>query len=248
MPLTTYASVCTSKSLLASGVYEFRLTKPAGFAFVPGQFILFAVPMVGKPQDVQTRAFSIASAPHEDDLLFVAKMIPGGRASRWIEEEVAPGVDVTFTGPFGRFVLDPRTEKEYLFVATSTGVAPFRSMVLDALFRGGHSPALAGSEDRRMDLVFGVRSEADLFWHAAFGELAKRHGNFFFHVALSQPSSSWTGHRGRVQAVTPGIVGNDFGNKSLYVCGSPAMTADVKMLALTAWGMEKGNVHAEGYI
>src|SRR5258708_6340459 len=130
MTLTTYTSVCTAKTLLARGVYEFRLTKPMGFTFKPGQFILFNVPLIVNPADVQTRAFSIASTPEESELLFVAKIIPGGRASRWIEEVMTVGTEVTFTGPFGNFVLDSTSEKDYLFLATGTGNAPFRSMIL----------------------------------------------------------------------------------------------------------------------
>ena len=235
VPLTTYSSACIGKSLLARDVYEFRVTKPAGFTFIPGQFILFSVGLVERPDDIQTRAFSIASSPTEPDLLFVAKMIPGGRASRWIEEVLAPGTPVSFTGPFGRFVVDPSTEKDYLFVATSTGVAPFRPMILSL-------------PSRRIDLVFGVKSEEDLFWQGELEALSKHQGNFFLHIALSQSSPQWTGHRGRVQPLVPQVVANDFSHKSLYVCGSPSMTADVKQLALGPWGMDKKDVHVEGYI
>lgn len=239
VPLITYTSACTSKTLLAKGIWEFTCSKPADFTFKPGQFVLFKVPLVENPADIQTRAFSIASAPDDDTLLFVAKMIPGGRASRWIEELLQVGSAINFQGPFGNFLLDRETEKEYLFLATSTGIAPFRSMILDALKAG---------DLRRMDLIFCVKTEDDLFWHNDFPALSQKHSNLFLHPSVTSASESWKGHRGRIQAITPGIVGNDFSRKNVYVCGSPVMTTEVKKMALEQWGIEKKDLKVEGYI
>jgi ferredoxin-NADP reductase len=220
-------------------VYEFRLQKPAGFTFKPGQFVLFKIPLIENPADIQTRAFSIASAPFEDDLLFVAKMIPGGRASRWIEERLDVGSTIDFQGPFGNFVLNRTTEKEYMFLATSTGIAPFRSMVLSAL---------AENDARRMDVVLCVKTEADLFWADELAAIGKDRSNVFIHVSVTAPTGSWNGHKQRIQVIAPGIAKNDFSNKNVYVCGSPAMTADVKKTALEQWGIDKKDLHVEGYI
>jgi hypothetical protein len=34
----------------------------------------------------------------------------------------------------------------------------------------------------------------------------------------------------------------------LYACGNPQMTLEVKKLALEQWGLQKMDVHVEGYI
>lgn len=238
MPVITYTVACTSNKVIARDVYEFTLEKPAGFTFKPGQFVLFDVAHVDNPADVQTRAFSIASSPDERELLFIAKMVPGGRASRWIAEQLTVGSSVSMKGPFGNFLLRSDSPNEYLFIATSTGMAPFRSQIVDALAKG---------DTRRMDVIFGAKCEEDIFWMAEMEALAQKNPNVFMHLALSEPSPSWTGHRGWVQALAPRIV-KDFSQKSLYVCGNPAMTKDVKALALGAWGMDKKCVHVEGYI
>jgi ferredoxin-NADP reductase len=248
MPVITYTVGCLRNDIIADGVYEFALEKPVGFTFKPGQFVLFDVALIENPADVQTRAFSIASAPSEDTLLFVAKMIPGGRASRWIEETLKKGTEVIMKGPFGNFVLaqpqagtpasESRGEGGIVFIATSTGIAPFRSMIVDTLSRG---------DTRRMDLIFGVKTEKDLFWVTEMESIAREHGNFFMHVTLSEPVTEWKSHRGWVQAIAPQVV-KDFSRAELYVCGNPNMTKDVKELALTKWGMDKKQVHVEGYI
>ncbi len=238
MATPTYTVTCMCKRLLAAGVYEFVFTKPDGFAFKPGQFVLFDVPHAENPEDIQTRAFSIASAPHETDLLFAVKLVEGGRASAWFERVVQEGSTAVIKGPFGNFVLDPAPGKNLLFLATSTGNAPFRSQILDALVRG---------DTRRMDFVFGVRSETDLFWVEELRAWERTYPNFFLHVTLTQPSPSWTGHKGRVQVIAPQVA-KELASTLLYACGSPVMTKDVKQLALAEWGMDKKQVHVEGYI
>lgn len=238
MTTPTFITTCLRNSPIARNVYEFAFAKPEGFAFQPGQFVLFSVPLVEDPLDVQPRALSIASSPDEQELLFVAKLKEGGRISRWITKTLTGGTVVTMQGPMGLFLLDRKTSKEYLLICTSTGIAPFRSMIRDALLRGN---------GRRIDLVFGARAEEDLFWMEELEELTKRYENFFLHLALSNPSDKWQGHRGRVQTLVPQIV-QDFSQKCVYVCGSPDMTKEVKGLCLEQWGVKTDDLHVEGYI
>ena len=141
-------------------------------------------------------------------------------------------------GPFGRFVLDQQSSKDYLFIATGAGIAPFRSQVMENLERG---------DTRRMDLVFGNRTEEDLFWADELTQWTKQYATFFLHLALSAPSSAWTGHRGRVQALVP-LIAPDLSRRSVYVCGNPDMTTELKKLCLEQWRVPKEDLHVEGYI
>lgn len=238
MPTPEYTIACTKNEQITHDVYDIRFEKPEGFTFKAGQFFLLDVPLVNDPTDLQPRAYSIASSPDEDEIILAIKLTPGGRTSQWIEEVLKPGISVIMKGPFGVFQLNSNTEKDYVFICTSTGNAPFRSMILDALSKG---------DTRRMDLVYGVRSEEDLFWQQELEELAETHENFHVHIALSQPSEHWQGLRGRVQTVTPEVIHN-FSNKNIYVCGNPDMTKEVKQLCLEKWGVEKQDFHMEGYI
>jgi ferredoxin-NADP reductase len=234
MVTRSYTVGCIRNRLIARDTWEFLLEKPAGFSFQPGQFLLFKVPLVEDPSDVQPRAFSIASAPGEDGLLFVAKMKRGGRASRWIAELLKEGTKVTMQGPFGNFLLQ-QSDHPILLIAASTGVAPFRSMLVQQR---------AESEKRKVDLIFGMRGEEDIFW---IDELAKHIPREQIHVTLSQPSDAWTGHRGRVQSLLPSAV-PDLAQRSVYVCGNPDMTKELKQLCLDMWGVAKERLHVEGYI
>ncbi len=238
MPVPSFIITCTGNKKIAHDVYECTFAKPGAFTFRAGQFILFDVALPDNPADIQTRAFSIASTPMEDELLFVAKLKEGGRASNWIESQLKTGDEVRIQGPFGNFVIDTENPKELLFIATSTGVAPFRSQILDAL-EGGYS--------KQIDLVFGVRHQEDLFWKEEFEKIAQQYENFYLHIALSGDNDDWTGHKGRVQSLVT-LITKDFSAKNMYVCGSPDMTKEMKRLALEEWGVQKQDLHVEGYI
>jgi ferredoxin-NADP reductase len=240
MAVPTYTIVCTKKQLVAPGVYELRFHKPEGLTFRAGQFVLFDVPLVANPADTQPRAYSIASTPDEQELLFCIKLLPGGRSSSWVEHVVTVGTSVTIKGPFGVFVLNTeKTSKEYVFICTGAGVAPFRAQIKHALEAG---------ERRRMDLIFGARTKADLFWVQEFEALSKQYPNFGFHTSLTSGEPDWHGHRGRVQVMAPEVIGDRGANTCVYICGAPDMVKDVKTHCIEQWGIPKADVHAEGYI
>lgn len=238
MPIPRYSITCTGKTLVASNTYEVRFTKPDGWTFKPGQFLLLDVPLADNPTDIQPRAYSIASTPDEPEILLVVKLKEGGRASTWIEHVVQVGTTATIQGPFGNFVLPAASAKPYLFLATGAGVAPFRPQILELLERDEPYP---------IDLVFGVRDESEVFWKDAFERLAHERERFSFHLTLTRGSDSWTGHRGRVQTLVSSLI-PDVGQRAVYACGNPDMTKELKPVALEQWGVPKQDLHIEGFI
>ncbi len=238
MPIPRYTITCTHKKLVAKDTYELRFTRPANWNFNAGQFVLLDVPLLSNPTDIQTRAYSIASEPNERDILFAVKLKAGGRSSTWVEQAVNEGIHVTMQGPFGNFVLPEVSHKPYLFLATGAGIAPFRAHIQGLLTR---------DEKVAIDLIFGVRTEEELFWTQEFEDLAKQHERFSFHVTLTRGPDSWTGHRGRVQTLAKSIA-PDIAQRIVYACGNPDMTKEVKPLALAEWGVAKQDLHIEGFI
>lgn len=239
MPTPSYTVVCKRKRLIAPGVYELAFAKPGGFRFKAGQFVLFDVPLLSNPSDIQPRALSIASTNDEEELLFVVKMKPGGRASEWVEKMLQEESIVRMQGPFGFFTITPDPTMHYVFVATGAGIAPFRSQVrwllTEMQWKG------------KLDIVFGVRSEHDLFWSDAFEPLEKAHVNFQFHRTFSAPHPEWKGKVGRVQTHLPALI-TDATKSHVYICGAPEMVQDVKKFCLETLKFDKKHVHAEGYI
>jgi NAD(P)H-flavin reductase len=209
------------------------------FQFQAGQFVLFDVPLLSKPEDIQPRAYSIASPPTEDtELTFILRYKPEGRASIWVDTILKVGDPVRIQGPLGRFMLDDKTDKEYIFVGTGSGIAPFRAHLKWVLE--------TKKDARPLRLFFGVRHEEDLFWVDEIKEWEKHYPNFRASISVSQPNGEWKGLRGRVTDIMPSVI-TDFSRVSAYICGNPAMVKDVKEWFM-AKGVPKSDVHQEGYI
>jgi ferredoxin--NADP+ reductase len=96
------------------------------------------------------------------------------------------GDEVAVTGPSGkRFLLpaDP-SRHDYLFLATGTGIAPFRGMALE-LLRHPNGPCSS-----RIELLMGSPYTTDLLYDDLFCELAREHPNFAYHPVVSRERRS----------------------------------------------------------
>ncbi len=100
--------------------------------------------------------------------------------------DLSPGDQVQLTGPNGkRFLLpaDPHAH-DYLFVATGTGIAPFRGMLLELLEHPD------GPCNSRIALIMGSPYSTDLLYDDLFRRLDSEHENFTYHTAISREPGS----------------------------------------------------------
>ncbi|WCL53374.1 NADH:ubiquinone reductase (Na(+)-transporting) subunit F [Gimibacter soli] len=183
------------------------------------------------------RTYSLANAPGEtegDFLLNVrlatpkagGEVAPLGAGSAYMCQ-LAPGDRLALRGPFGDFGLK-EGGREKVFIGGGAGIAPLRSMIIDALVNRGDTAPLS--------LWYGARTETDIPYQAQFDAFAKAHANFRWTVALSESvGPSWSGARGLIHEVAlrdhlathPDIASCDF-----YLCGPPLMLeACIAMLA-----------------
>lgn len=238
MPTPSYTVTCIRNDVIATGIHEVHITKPAEFSYEAGHFVLFDVPLIDNPEDIQPRAYSIASSPNDDELVFAIKLVPDGRMSAYLADGLKEGTEMRMQGPFGKFTLDRATEKEYVFMCTATGIAPFRSHL---------RTFLSEETDRKIDLFFGLLSEQEFFWKDELEDFQKQYPHFQYHICASNPTEGWDGFTGFVQEQAASII-DDFGNKQIYLCGSPLMTKAVKETAINEWNVPKEDVHMEGFI
>jgi ferredoxin--NADP+ reductase len=92
------------------------------------------------------------------------------------------GEEVLVTGPSGKRFLLPENpdEHDYLFLATGTGIAPFRGMAIELL----RHPA--GPCRSRIALMMGAPYTTDLLYDDLLGDLAREHPNFSYHPVISR--------------------------------------------------------------
>ncbi len=177
-----------------------------GSDFLAGQYYSFKI------ADKINRSYSIGSAPNNKNIEFVVDVNPGGPGSIFFRD-LQIGQEVHAMGPFGFFTLEKtmaaESDKPLIFIATGTGIAPFRSMVLDLLKNK--------KSERSMFLYFGLRYETEEYFFNEFFELEKLYPNFKFIPVISKPSENWKGEVGHCQDA---VLKNEIDmNTMVYICG-----------------------------
>lgn len=220
---------------LNATVCEVRFfVKKEDFSYRPGQYVIFHVPGNLQPGDLPVRRSYSISVPPSDRRHFevCVRAVAGGRGSNFVHG-LRPGTKAMVEGPFGHFVLDESSDRDILMIATGTGMAPVKAMMLHLLDT---------RSDRRVRLFFGVRHEADLFHTDLLRGLKAHYPSFEAHVCLSQPGSDgWPGRRGRVTDLVRELVDpRDAAHTTAYLCGGRSMIQSATELLL-----EKGLPEAE---
>jgi ferredoxin-NADP reductase len=243
--------------------FLFEIEGRDSFHYLPGQFVsAVALDENGKQQ---TRAYSIASAPVDNQFELCVNRVENGFFSNHLADlpDLPVGSTIEIHGPHGHFVLqEPITDS--IFVATGTGVAPMRAY-LQWLFPADGADRSQGKE---IWLVYGTRHETDIYYQAEFEALANRVPNFHYLPTLSRALDSWTGLRGHVQVhvariieerakrqgrtlpappVDPAIPAANLNfDIYCYICGLNFMVSGVREL-LDGYGWHKKQVVFERY-
>jgi Na+-transporting NADH:ubiquinone oxidoreductase subunit F len=194
----------------------------------------------------QTRAYSMANYPAENDIIMLNVRIatppphapdaPPGVMSSYIFSR-KPGDEIVVSGPYGEFFAR-HTDAEMIFVGGGAGMAPMRSHILDQLLRI--------RTQRRMTFWYGARSLREAFYLDEFDELAAKHDNFDWYLALSEPlpDDHWEGYTGFVHEV---LLEHYLRNHpapedcEYYLCGPPMMNAAL-ITMLDSQGVAKENI------
>jgi CDP-4-dehydro-6-deoxyglucose reductase len=204
---------------LAPDVHQFDFEVPGRqeFHFTPGQFVSLLEKVDGKEI---TRAYSIASPRGGNHFALCLNRVPDGVLSSFLFT-LRPGEEVEMHEPLGYFTLR-HPERRAVFVATGTGIAPFRSMLLDYLPK----------TQPHITLLFGARHEQDLLYREDMERMAREFETFRFLPTLTRPNESWQGRTGRVQAHLDEALNlrgpEEIINIDVYVCGLKEMVDDVR--------------------
>lgn len=110
-------------------LFSFRTTRSRSFRFESGQFVMMGLPVEGKNL---VRAYSLASAQHEEELEFFSIKVPDGPLTSRLQkiqigDEVLVGAKATGTLVFHSLLPGRRL----FLLSTGTGLAPFVSIVKD---------------------------------------------------------------------------------------------------------------------
>ncbi len=128
---SSFITKLTGRTEVAEQTMAFRFEKPPGWAFKPGQFVeigLIRPPETDEEGDF--RVFSIASAPHEPEIMVATRM--RDTAFKRVLGRLPLGSQVKMEGPLGDFVLHNNPSRAAVFLTGGIGITPVRSILMRA--------------------------------------------------------------------------------------------------------------------
>lgn len=194
--------------------------------FLSGQYIDI-LQKEGKP-----RSFSLANAPHADELLELhVRNIAGGEFTHHVFNGMKPRDILRIKGPLGKFFLHEDNPKPIVFVASGTGFAPVKAIIEHALHIGFK---------REMHFYWGVRKQSDFYM------LDKAHDweaqGIKFTPVVSE--ENWDGRMGFVhQAVLDDF--NDLSGYAVYACGAPVVVEAAHREFTTQRGLTNDSFYSD---
>src|ERR1700723_2006292 len=177
-----YKVTLQAQKTVCAGTSAFYFAKPEGFEFEAGQFVNFTLLSPGDTDlEGSTRALSIASAPHERNLM-VAMRLRSTVFKRALNS-LPLGTELLLQGPYGWMTLPRHSTRPAVLLAGGIGITPFRSLVWsEAELRSA----------RRIHLFYSVRVPEE----AAFLEELHK-----LICTVTQPQRTrmlWRGATGRI--------------------------------------------------
>lgn len=205
-----------------------KLAKPLEFS--PGQYATLQF----TPEHV--RPYSMAGLPSDSEMEFQIRLVPGGRVTEYLFDNLKEGASIKISGPLGTAYLRQKHEGPMLCVGGGTGIAPVISIVRGALEAGMRNP---------IHLYFGVRSMRDLYDADRLHELAAAHSNLKVNIVVAMGEVASGLRSGLVtdaiEADFPSLAG-----WRAYLCGAPVMVEALNLL-VGRLGLLPAHIHADAF-
>ena len=235
LAVRAYRGVVERIRPMTADIREVRiaLAEPESIEFVAGQYIQLEAPACGDNPESVYRAYSLSGPPEETSHIeLIIRLVPGGICTTWVFERLAEGDEVAFNGPYGEFRLS-ETDREMIWIAGGSGMAPFGSMVRHMKAQGLARPCR---------FFFGALGQDDLFLQDELRRMETELEGFRFIPALSAepPDSDWSGERGLITDVVDRNVAAGSPAEA-YLCGSAGMI-DAAIAVLQAKGIAEDRI------
>jgi ferredoxin/flavodoxin---NADP+ reductase len=226
-------------------LFSFTATRDPGFRFQNGQFAMIGLEVDGRPL---VRAYSMASANHEEALEFFSIKVPDGPLTSRLQkigegDIILVGRKATGTLVTGNLI----PGKRLLLLSTGTGFAPFASLIKDPdVYESYETVVLVHGCRQVSELAYGERLIEDLRGHELFGPMIEDK-LIYYPTVTREPFRN----RGRTtDLIGSGQLFSDIGLSDLdretdrvMLCGSPSMLEELRTM-FAGCGFAEGS-HSE---
>jgi ferredoxin--NADP+ reductase len=229
-------------------LFSFRATRDSGFRFQNGQFAMIGLEVEGRPL---LRAYSMASANHEEELEFFSIKVADGPLTSKLQriregDEILVGRKAT-----GTLITDNLIPgKRLLLLSTGTGLAPFASLIKDPdVYDRFETIVLVHGCRQVSELAYGEELVAKLRDDELFGPLLSEK-LLYYPTVTREPFRN----RGRItDLISSEQLFNDIHQAPLDIetdrimmCGSPGMLEELKQM-FESGGFIEGSGNTPGH-
>jgi len=208
---------------VAEGTVAFHFSRPPDFRFQAGQSL--AMSLVNPPEtddEGGTRTFTIASAPHEPELMIATRM--RDTAFKRVLKSAPAATPVRIDGPNGEMVLHDDSARPAVFLAGGIGITPFLSMARHAARQ---------RLPHRICLFYSNRRPEDAAFLAELQDLEQLNPNYRLIATMAEAEKSarpWSGETGFIRREMLERNLDDLSSPIYYFAGPPAMTTAMQAL------------------
>ena len=214
-------------------IRTFRIRRPKGFDFKPGQFLTVQIPVEGKPL---IRCYSICTAPSTRGFLEIS-VKRQGVVSGALHRLVGSGSELLVRRPAGPFVYPADDPRPLVLLAGGVGITPLISMLRHAV---------VAEPGRKVTLVLSVRDVKDIPFREELLTASSRHPQARVVVAVTRGGGGPGLHAGRVDGNLIRELTGEPANAVFCICGPQPMIEGMKTL-LASLGVPSGQVRAEAF-
>lgn len=209
-------------------LFSFRTTRDPALRFHNGHFVMLGLQVEGKPL---LRAYSVASANHDEHLEFFSIKVPNGPLTSRLQH-LKPGDEVIVSRkPVGTLVMsDLRPGRNLYLLSTGTGLAPFISITQDPeTYERFEKVILVHGVRQINELAYADFFERELPNHEFLGEMLK--DKLVYYPTVTREPFRNTGRL--TDLLSSNKLTDDIGLPPLdpkvdraMICGSEAMLKD----------------------
>lgn len=191
--------------------YSFYFEKK-DLEYSAGQYMKVVLDIKNPDDRGNSRFFTLSSSPDEEQIRITTRIIQSSFKIAF--NELSPGQEISFNGPFGNFVLTD-DKKPLLFLAGGIGVTPFRSMIKYASDNG---------LDRQINLFVSWSNPGEMVYREEFEKISREHKNFIYVPTITHPDgNNWDGEIGRIDKEKIEKYTRGFSDSIFYLSGPQVM-------------------------
>ncbi len=209
------------------------------FRYQPGQYLTLQSEVDGEPV---RRSYSICSGIHEPMMQVAIKRVDGGVFSNFANDNLRAGAHLEVMPPKGDFFvpLDASKARNYLFIASGSGITPVVSNI---------KSILQEEPDSRVTLLYGNQRTNTIMFRDTLSFLKNRYMTRFHWInILSREDQGADLLNGRLNNRKGGELNqklvNLAGFDEYFVCGPESMISEVSR-GLRSVGATQENIHYE---